>query len=44
MILEDLPEVFSLFGYGLAVGLLIGAMVWLLGYAIFSGFELIRNN
>ena len=43
MLLSDLSEVFALFGYGLGAGFLLGAMVWLLGYAIYSGFALIRE-
>lgn len=43
MLLEDLSEVFALFGYGVVSGLVLGAMVWLLGYAIYSGFALLRE-
>lgn len=34
--LEDLPQVFELFGQGLMIGALISAVIWVIGYAIKS--------
>ena len=40
MTLENLPEIFELFGYGLIVGGLMTGIVWAVGYGIkaFIGF------